>query len=134
MTVGPDLDFNDNGDAFVAKVNAGGTGLVYCGYIGGSNVEEGKGIAVDGSGCAYVTGYTSCDENTFPVTVGPYLEYNNGDYDAFVAKVCETGPIAPVGGIVEPVDRIGILAPWLGLLALIVVAITTAVVIRRRAA
>jgi len=39
-----------------------------------------------------------------------------------------------VGGLVEPVDRIGILAPWLGLVALIVVAITTAVVIRRRAA
>jgi len=47
-----------------------------------------------------------------------------------VAKVC----IPPVGGIVEPVDPLQILAPWLGLAALIVVAITTAVVIRRRVA
>ncbi len=39
VTVGPDLTFNgisDGWDAFVAKVNAAGTGLVYCGYIGGS--------------------------------------------------------------------------------------------------
>ena len=36
--VGPDLTYNGGCDAFVAKVNAAGTGLVYCGYIGGSTV------------------------------------------------------------------------------------------------
>jgi len=128
---GPDLTHNVDYDAFVAKVSADGTGLDYCGYIGGSGYDNGIGIAVDGSGCAYVTGYTNSDETTegFPVTVGPYLTYNV-DYDAFVAKVCYT---MPVGGIVEPIERLQILAPWLGLAALIVVAITTAVVIRRRA-
>ncbi len=54
---GPDLTYNGDRDAFVAKVNASGTALVYCGYIGGSGTDYGYGIAVDGSGNAYVTGY-----------------------------------------------------------------------------
>jgi hypothetical protein len=40
----------------------------------------------------------------------------------------------PVGGTVEPVDRIGILTPWLVLAVLIAVAVTIAVVVRRRMA
>ena len=133
VAVGPDLAYNGGTqDAFVARVNTGGTGLDYCGYIGGSDYEKGNGIAVDGSGCAYVTGYTYSDESDgFPVTVGPDLTHNGGDGDAFVAKICEL--MLPVGGLVEPVDQLQILVPWLGLATLIVVAITTAVVIRRRA-
>jgi hypothetical protein len=135
VVVGPDLTHNGDEDAFVAKVNAGGTGLVCCGYIGGEDVDEGMSIALDNLGCAYVTGYTRSPQATFPdgdgfgALTGPDLTHN-GDFDAFVAKVCYT---MPVGGIVEPVDRLQIMAPWLGLAALIVVAITTAVVIRRRA-
>jgi hypothetical protein len=88
--VGPDLIFNGKTDAFVAKVNASGTGLVYCGYIGGSGDDAGRGIAVDGSGNAYVSGDTSSTEATFPVTVGPDLT-QNGSWDAFVAKVNASG-------------------------------------------
>ena len=36
VQIGPDLTSNGSYDAFVAKINASGTGLVYCGYIGGS--------------------------------------------------------------------------------------------------
>jgi Beta-propeller repeat len=94
VTVGPDLTYNgsgsDFGDAFVAKVNAAGTGLDYAGYIGGSGGDTGESIAVDGSGNAYVTGFTESSETTFPVTVGPDLTFN-GDFDAFVAKVNAAG-------------------------------------------
>ena len=87
MTVGPDLTYNGGiDDAFVAKVNAAGTALVYCGYIGGSGDDYGHGIAVDSSGNAYVTGFATSTEATFPVTVGPDLTYNGGG-DAFVAKI-----------------------------------------------
>jgi hypothetical protein len=66
--------------------------LVYCGYIGGSGRDYGYGIAVDSSGDAYVTGQTDSNEATFPVTVGPDLTYNGGDYgDVFVAKVNSMG-------------------------------------------
>ena len=74
-------------DAFVAKVNAAGTALVYCGYIGGSGDDYGQGIAVDSSGNAYVAGDTVSTEATFPVTGGPDLTHNGGTNDAFVAKV-----------------------------------------------
>jgi hypothetical protein len=140
VTVGPDTTHNGGDDAFVARVKANPNDPTpennyhYCGYIGGSNLDYGDGIAVDGSGCAYVTGYTSSDEDSFPVTMGPDTGYNGGSTDIFVAKVCETEPIMPVGGVIEPVDRLQILAPWLGLAALIVVAIMAAVVIRRHAA
>ena len=42
--------------AFVAKLNPAGSALVYSTYLGGSNYDEGYGIAVDASGNAYVTG------------------------------------------------------------------------------
>jgi hypothetical protein len=88
---GPDLTYNSGyGDAFVAKVNASGTALVYCGYIGGASDDLGYGIAVDGSGNAYITGYTYSTEATFPVIGGPDLTHNGGG-DAFVAKVNPSG-------------------------------------------
>ncbi len=92
VTGGPDLTFNGgNYDAFVAKVNAAGTALLYAGYIGGAGDDGGYGIAVDGAGNAYVTGYTDSDQATFPVTGGPDLTYNGGTDDAFVAKVNAAG-------------------------------------------
>ena len=92
VKVGPDLTWNgDATDAFVAKVNAAGTDLVYCGFIGGSGNEVGHAISVDGAGCAYVTGSTSSDELSFPVKIGPDLTWNGGSADAFVAKVNAAG-------------------------------------------
>lgn len=93
VLVGPDLTFNDTGlgfDAFVAKVEIDGTGLIYCGYIGGGQYDEAPGIALDSLGHAYVAGFTASDEGSFPVLVGPDLTFNGGGYylyDAFVAKV-----------------------------------------------
>jgi len=90
VTSGPDVTYNGGAyDAFVAKVSASGTQLVYCGYIGGSANDYGRGIAVDSAGSAYVTGGTRSSETTFPVAVGPDLTYNGGLSDAFVAKIIE---------------------------------------------
>jgi hypothetical protein len=100
VTVGPDLSFNGfdpyppGGDAFVAKVNAMGTDLIYCGYVGGDVQDYGVDIALDDSGNAYITGYTSSEENTFPVLVGPDLTFNNPGVsiaDVFVAKINSQG-------------------------------------------
>jgi hypothetical protein len=94
VRVGPDLTHNGQIDAFVAKVRADGTGLVYAGYIGGDRFDSGHGIAVDGAGNAYVTGLTQSTESSFPVTVGPDLTHNGGyryNFDAFVAKVRADG-------------------------------------------
>lgn len=92
MTVGPDLTYSGSNDHFVAKINAAGTDLDYCGYIGGAQMEDtGGAIAVDSAGCAYVTGRTYSTEATFPVTVGPDLTYSGGDGEAYVAKVNPAG-------------------------------------------
>jgi len=92
VSVGPDLTFNGgDSDAFVAKVRADGSGLDYCGYIGGADSEWNNGIAVDAAGNAYVAGYTGSTQATFPVTVGPDLTYNGGAYDGYVARVNAAG-------------------------------------------
>ncbi len=50
--------FEYMGDAFVTKLNAAGSALVYSTHLGGSAWDVGTGIAVDSSGNAYVTGTT----------------------------------------------------------------------------
>jgi hypothetical protein len=79
-------------DAFVAKFSADGTSLIYATYLGGTNpnsaTDFGNGIAVDGSGNAYVTGATYSID--FPV-VNPYQPNSNGDRDAFIAKLNSSG-------------------------------------------
>jgi len=84
---GPDITYNGGFlDAFVARVNATGLKLDYCGYIGGDDVEVGMGVAVDKAMNAYVAGYTFSTEASFPVLVGPYLKFNGGT-DAFITKI-----------------------------------------------
>ena len=79
MTVGPDLSYNGaNFDAFVAKVKADGTGLLYCGYIGGSGDDGADGIAVDSAGNAYVTGGTIPPRRPSRWRAGPTSTYNGG--------------------------------------------------------
>jgi hypothetical protein len=75
-------------DAFVAKVNKTGTGLVYSTYLGGSSTEETHGIAVDSSGNAYVTGWTS--SSNFPTANAAQKAYA-GAQDAFLAKLDSAG-------------------------------------------
>ena len=79
-------------DAFVTKLNPAGSALVYSTYLGGSDLDEGYGIAVDGSGNAYVTGETWSPE--FPTTGSAFDRTKGGVIDAFVAKVfTATGPV-----------------------------------------
>jgi hypothetical protein len=91
------------GDAFVAKLSPDGSVIVYAGFLGGSDDETGYGIALDGSGRAYVTGGTCSSQATFPdgdgigAVPGPDLTYNAGSggaefyCDAFVAKINADG-------------------------------------------
>ncbi|MET0917177.1 MAG: SBBP repeat-containing protein, partial [Burkholderiales bacterium] len=80
-------------DAYVAKINPGGTDLVYSTYLGGSADERGFAISVDASGRASVVGWTT--SANFPVTPGvfqPYLGAQmSGVSNAFVAKLDGAG-------------------------------------------
>ena len=76
-------------DAFVTKLDATGSGLVYSSYLGGSGVEFGNGISVDAAGSAYVTGQTGSTD--FPTTAGAAQTTFAGLFDAFVTKLDATG-------------------------------------------
>jgi len=77
------------GDAFFAKVNTSGSGpssLVYSTFLGGSNLDQGNGIALDSNGIAYITGFVGAGTLPF-TTIGPF---SGGDADAFAAKIDAT--------------------------------------------
>jgi len=76
-------------DAFVTKLDANGSALVYSTYLGGSSSEGGSGIFVDATGAAYVTGNTSSAD--FPTTAGAFDRSPNGGPDVFVTKLNATG-------------------------------------------
>ena len=78
-----------NGEAFVAKLNADGTALFYCSFLGGNNGnttadgEEGLGLTIDFGGNVYVTGRTTSG-TTFP-QVNPLASDLSGT--AFLTKI-----------------------------------------------
>jgi hypothetical protein len=76
------------GDAFVTKLDPTGSTLVYSTYLGGDNEDQGRSIAVDLSGHAYVTGTTQ--STNFPLA-HPLQPTYGGVIDAFVAKLDPTG-------------------------------------------
>ena len=85
-TGAPQTTFGGGSDAFVTKINAAGTGLVYSTYFGGSTGDSGTGIAIDKGGTAYLTGFTN---GSFPTTTGAYQTTYGGTQDAFVAALSD---------------------------------------------
>jgi hypothetical protein len=82
---------NQTFTAFVSKLNAAGTALIYSTYLGGSSGDEGNAIAVDANGDAYVTG--SSASLNFPVTPGALQTTNKGASSAkATAFVTELNP------------------------------------------
>jgi hypothetical protein len=75
-------------DAFVTKLNATGTALIYSTFIGGSGVDSAHAIAIDSEGNAYVTGSAGPG---FPVTPGAFQTSSSGSVDAFVANLHAAG-------------------------------------------
>jgi hypothetical protein len=90
---------NNGSNAFVTKLNAAGTKLIYSTYLGGSGPggwgDWVRGLAVDGSGNAYVAGISFSDD--FPVTKLAYQTTNKGaasdnmQSNGFVSKLNATG-------------------------------------------
>lgn len=91
-----------NLEAFVTKLNATGSALVYSTYLGGTGVRDdiGQGIAVDSLGNTYVTGYTESPDfptaNAVQTThgggaCGTFLGATRNCADVFVTKLNPTG-------------------------------------------
>ena len=91
-----DRSYSEGGgiDAFVTKLSASGSALVYSTYLGGSGVDQGSGIAVQTQGGAYVAGSTQ--SRNFPTTAAAFdKSFNGGSWgpfgDAFVTKLSASG-------------------------------------------
>lgn len=71
-------------DAFVARFNSAGS-LIMVVYVGGSQYDSGRGIALDPLGNVYITGVT--ESSDFPVTSGAFQTRAAGTQSAFVVKL-----------------------------------------------
>jgi cysteine-rich repeat protein len=77
-------------DGFVARFSPAGDALIYSTYLGGSDADASKGVVVDGSGSAHVTGYSSSPD--FP-TVNALQGTLAGGSDAVVTKLSPQGSL-----------------------------------------
>ncbi len=84
----------DGADAFVLSLNGSGTQMLFATYYGGNDVDEARGIAVDGGGNAYIGGLTA--STNLPLK-NPFQAALRGDQDAFVAKL--QGGVTPTGNL-----------------------------------
>lgn len=76
-------------DAFVSKLSADGTTLVYSTFLGGEGRDVGNGIAVDSAGNAHIAGETQ--SRNFPITAGAFGTSYHWLVDGFVAKLNAAG-------------------------------------------
>lgn len=75
---------------FVTQLAPEGTGLMYSTYLGGSDLDEPFGIAVDNNGNAYVTGTTGSSD--FPMAGTPPQSYLASSPDAFIFEISQPLP------------------------------------------
>ena len=76
-------------DGFVTKLNRHGSSIEYSTYLGHADYDYANDIAVDSNGYAFITGQTR--SAMFPATSRAFDRTHNGGYDAFAAKLSQTG-------------------------------------------
>lgn len=76
-------------NAFVAKLDASGTALVYSTYLGGESLDGAHGIGVDSSGSAWVVGETFSPD--FPIRAPLPGTQNHDGQEAFIARLNASG-------------------------------------------
>lgn len=100
---------SDNGDAFVARLNATGSALHFSTYLGGGGVDLAFGVTRDANGNLYVVGVTGSVD--FPTTAGAYDRTLVGT-DGFLVKIGLT-PLGPPSGLTaSPVSSSRIDLTW----------------------
>ena len=78
---------NGSTDAFVTKLNASGSGVLFSTLVGGSKEETGNGIAIDGSGNITIVGQTNSVNFPFANAVRSTVTFNGNCATGFVTKL-----------------------------------------------
>ncbi|MDX6447219.1 MAG: hypothetical protein QOH71_4293 [Blastocatellia bacterium] len=71
-------------DAYLTKLNAAGSAVLYSTLLGGSSTDRGSGVALGPSGIVYVAGYAASTD--FP-TQNAFQTFSGGSFDAFITKI-----------------------------------------------
>ena len=71
-------------DAFLTRLNAAGSDLLYSTLLGGAGQEQATALAADSSGNVYIGGYSTSKD--FPATTGAVQTPAPGGQDGFIAK------------------------------------------------
>ena len=72
-------------DATVARLTPDGQALAFASYLGGSNREAARAVALDAAGAAYVVGDTASAD--FPTTASAFQTATGGGSDGFAVKI-----------------------------------------------
>ena len=86
-----DPTLNGAPDAFISRLNAAGSGLLFSTYFGGSSHDEAFGMALDGSGNVAFTGKTWSTNLPVLNAAQPTCSLPLPCYDAFVATLSSSG-------------------------------------------
>lgn len=77
-----------NYDAFVSRMGASGSNLIFSTYLGGSGDDTGCSLAIDSNGSTYICGIT--DSADFPTKI-PVQATKAGGTDIFITKLSSGG-------------------------------------------
>jgi hypothetical protein len=83
-----DESHNGARDIVVSKLDPSGSTLLWSTYLGGTDVDDGRGLSLDAQANVIVTGEVRSSD--FPTTPGAYDESHNGSSDAVVARLNAT--------------------------------------------
>jgi hypothetical protein len=97
---------NDSGskDVYVSKLSADGSQLLFSTFVGGSDDEDGYGLALDAASNVLVTGFTA--SSNFPTSSDAFDRgHNGGEKDVFILRLSADGGTLQastyVGGVGE---------------------------------
>jgi photosystem II stability/assembly factor-like uncharacterized protein len=78
-------------DAFITRLNASGSGLIFSTYLGGSDTDRATAITLDAAGNAYVLGASSSKKFPVKEALQSGLHQQLGGSDTFIAKLDPMG-------------------------------------------
>lgn len=98
----PTINDSQYHDAFVSRLDATGSSVVFSTFFGGNNYDYGEGLVVDADGRVTVAGITSSPD--LPTTATSYQPYLRGPDDAYVARFDSAGTTLLYGSFLGGTD------------------------------